>query len=234
MSAVSELGSYLTDGANWAGTNGITQRATEHMRLALTSVAAAAVIALPLGVWLGHIRRGGITVQWIVNVGRAIPSLAILVLLFPLSLELGFGLGFWPTVPALVLLAIPPMFANSYAGVRDVDAAVVEAARGMGLRPGEVLRQVELPNALPLILTGLRVAALQVIATATLATFVGYNALGSFITEGYAQQNDGKLLTGSLAVAVIALSVDALFVLLVRRATPWRTASVRSSRKGTT
>jgi osmoprotectant transport system permease protein len=235
MSAWSELGHYLTEGANWRGTNGITHRTVEHLRLAVTSTVLAAAVAVPLGAWLGHVRRGGVVVQWVVNIGRAIPSLAILVLLFPLSLELGFGLGFWPTVPALVVLAVPPMFANSYAGVRDVDPAVVEAARGMGLRPSEVLRHVELPNALPLVLTGVRVATLQVVATATLATLVGYNALGSFIIEGFRQREQGQLLTGSLAVALLALGIDALFVLLVRRATPWRTASVRTtSTKGNT
>lgn len=232
--AISQLGSFIGDGAHWHGDRGIPHRTVEHLRLSATALAIACAVALPVGAWLGHARRGGVVVQWIVNVGRAVPSLAILALLFPLSLRYGFGLGFWPTVPALVLLAIPPMFANAYAGVRGVDPAVVEAARGMGLRPLQVLRQVEVPTALPLLLTGVRVATLQVIATATLSAYVGFNALGSFINEGFRQQDDGKLLTGAVAVATVALVVDALFVLLVRRATPWRAASVNPSTKGTT
>lgn len=234
MTNWSELGSFMGDAANWRGTNGITHRAVEHLRLSATAMVGAGALALPLGTWLGHVRRGGVVVQWIVNVGRAVPSLGLLVLLFPVSLRYGFGLGFWPTVPALVLLAIPPMFANAYAGVRDVDPAIVEAARGMGLAPVQVLTRVEIPTALPLILTGVRVSTLQVVATATLGAFVGFNGLGSLINEGFAQQDDGKLLTGAVTVAALALAVDALFVLLVRRAAPWRATSVRPSRKGTT
>jgi osmoprotectant transport system permease protein len=232
--ALSELTTFMGDSANWWGTNGIVHRSLEHLRLSITALAIGVAIALPLGAWLGHVHRGGVVVQWIVNIGRAVPSLALIVLLFPLSLEYGFGLGFWPTVPALILLAIPPIFANTYAGVRDVDPAVVEAARGMGLRSREVLLDVEVPSGLPLILTGLRVATLQVVATATLGAFVGFNGVGSFIYEGFSQQDDGKLLTGALVVAVLALTIDALFVLVVRRATPWRTTGSRRSAKGTT
>ncbi|MBW8825367.1 MAG: ABC transporter permease [Acidobacteria bacterium] len=232
--ALAQFGQYVTDHHHWDGPRGIPHRTVEHLRLSVTAMVAAAAVALPLGAWLGHVRRGGVVVQWLVNIGRAVPSLAILAILFPLSLRYGFGLGFWPTVPALVVLAIPPMFANAYAGVRGVDPATVEAARGMGLRPAQVLSRVEVPTALPLILTGVRVATLQVIATATLSAYVGFNGLGSFINEGFRQQDDAKLLTGAVAVATVALTVDALFVLLVRRATPWRMASARPSRKGTT
>ena len=223
-SAVSQLVDYVSQADHWTGERGIAHRAIEHLRLSFFAVGAAGVIAVPLAAWLGHVRRGGVIVQWLVNVGRAIPSLAILALLFPLSLRFGFGLGFWPTLPALVALGIPPMFANTYAGVRDVDPAVVESARAMGLRPWQVLVRVELPTSMPLVLTGLRVATLQVIATATLGAYVAFNGLGSFINEGFRQQDDGKLLTGALAVALVALVVDALFAVLVRRAAPWRAA----------
>jgi osmoprotectant transport system permease protein len=232
--ALSQFASYLGDGSHWTGQNGIPTRASAHLELSALAVGTASAIALPLGIWLGHVRRGGVVVQWAVNIGRAVPSLAILVLSFQVSLRLGFGLGFWPTMPALVLLAMPPMFANAYAGIRGVDPAVVEAARGMGLSSTQVITRVELPNALPLVLTGIRVAAVQVIATATLGALVAFNGLGSFITEGVSQQDDGKLLTGAVAVALTALLADALFVLLVRRATPWRTLRVNPSTKGTT
>ena len=111
----------------------------EHLRLDASAVAVAAALAVPPGVWLGHVRRGGLAVQSMVNIGRAVPSLAIVAILFPLSLRYGFGLGFWPTFGALVLLAVPPMFTNAYVAVRSVDAAVVEAARGMGMKraPGD-------------------------------------------------------------------------------------------------
>jgi osmoprotectant transport system permease protein len=222
--AVSQLVEYVSQADHWSGQRGISHRTIEHLRLSFLAVGVAGVVAVPLAAWLGHVRRGGVVVQWFVNVGRAIPSLAILALLFPLSLRFGFGLGFWPTLPALVALGIPPMFANTYAGVRDVDPAVVESARAMGLRPWQVLVKVELPTSMPLVLTGVRVATLQVIATATLGAYVAFNGLGSFINEGFRQQDDGKLLTGAVAVALVALVVDAVFALLVRRASPWRTA----------
>ncbi|MGE0794323.1 MAG: ABC transporter permease [Acidimicrobiia bacterium] len=232
MSAWRELGTFLGDGDNWAGTNGIVHRTVEHLRLSATAVAFGSAMAVPLGAWLGHVRRGGVVVQWVLNIGRAVPSLAILAIVFPLALRYGFGLGFWPTVPALVALAVPPLFANTYAGVAGVDPAVVEAARGMGLRPVQVLTRVELPNALPLVLTGLRVATLQVVATATLGAYVAFNGLGSFINEGFRQQDDGKLLTGALAVAGLALVIDGLLGVAARRSSPWR-RPVRAAPGGT-
>jgi osmoprotectant transport system permease protein len=215
---------FLGDAQHWAGPKGIPHRTLEHVRLSLTAVAISAAVGVPLGAWLGHVRRGGLVAQWTLNIGRAVPSLAILAIVFQVSLQWGFGLGFWPTVPALVALAIPPLFANTYAGVAGVDLAVIEAAKGMGLRPAQVLTRVEVPNALPLLIAGLRVATLQVIATATLGAYVGFDALGSFVNEGFRQQDPGKLLTGSVAVALLALVFDAGLGLVARRATPWRRA----------
>ena len=230
MGAVGDLVDYVTTSSHWWCERGILHRTTEHLRLSATSVAVSAAVAVPAAVWLGHVRRGGFAVQSVVNIGRAVPSLAIVAILFPLSLRYGFGLGFWPTFGALVLLAAPPMFTNAYTGVRSVDQSIVEASRGMGMRPGQVLGRVEVPTAMPLILAGVRTATLQVIATATLGAYVGFNGLGSFINEGFRQQDDGKLLTGALAVAVVALLVDLAFGVVVRRATPWR--STASSTKG--
>jgi osmoprotectant transport system permease protein len=215
------LAELLPAGVSWAGSNGILHRAEEHLRVSLGAVLVAGAIALPLAIALGHVGRGGVAAQWVLNVGRAVPSLAILAILFPLSLQYGFGLGFWPTLGALVFLAIPPMFANAYAGVRGVDPSIVEASRGMGMRPAEVAWRVEVPTALGFILTGVRVATLQVIATATLGAYVGFNCLGSFINEGIRQSDDGKLLVGSVAVALTALFVDLVFGIVIRRATPW-------------
>jgi len=213
---------YVSTSSNWSGTRGIGHRTIEHLRLSGASVLAAALIALPPAVWLGRSKRGGFLAQSIVNIGRAVPSLAILALLFPISLSYGFGLGFWPTFAALVILAVPPMFTNAYTGIRSVDPSIVEASRGMGMRPLEVLTRVEIPSGLALILTGVRIATLQVIATATLGAYVGFNGLGSFINEGFRQRDDAKLLTGAVAVALCALAVDLAFGVVTRRAMPWR------------
>ena len=171
--------------------------------------------------FLGHVKRGGLVAAAIVNMGRAVPSFAIVSLMFPLSLQWGFGLGFVATGVALVLLAIPPIFTNTYTGVRDVDASVAEAARGMGMRPQEVVLRVEAPAAMPLILTGLRVSAVQVVATATLGALVGFGGLGAFIVEGKAQQDNGKLLTGAVLVAVLAVLTEVVFGVLDRVLLPW-------------
>jgi osmoprotectant transport system permease protein len=221
MGAVQDFTNYVTDSSHWSGDRGIIHRSVEHLRLSGASVLAAGVIAVPAGLVVGHIKKGGFIVQSIVNIGRAIPSFAILALVFPLSLRYGFGLGFWPTFAALVPLAIPPMFTNTYVGVRDVEPSIVEASRGMGLGPVQVLFRVETPIAVPLIIAGVRVAALQVVATATLGAFVGFNGLGSFINEGFRQLDDGKLLTGSVAVALLAFLTELVFSVVARRATPW-------------
>ncbi|MDP1793913.1 MAG: ABC transporter permease [Acidimicrobiales bacterium] len=222
---------YVTTSANWSGSNGIAHRSLEHLRLSFIAVVAAGLLAVPAGVWLGRVRRGGFVAQSIVNIGRAVPSLAILAILFPLCLRWGLGLGFWPTFIALVILAVPPMFTNAYTAIRSVDPSIVEASRGMGMRPLEVLSRVEIPCGLALILTGVRIATLQVIATATLGTYVGFNGLGSFINEGFLQRDNAKLLTGAIAVATSALAVDLLFGVLARQAMPW--APKPSLSKGT-
>ncbi len=219
---IREFLNYVTTASNWNGARGIGHRGFEHLRLSGASVLAAALIALPPAVWLGRSKRGGLLAQSIVNIGRAVPSLAILALLFPISLTYGFGLGFWPTFAALVILGVPPMFTNAYTAIRSVDPSIVEASRGMGMRPFEILTRVEIPSGLALILTGVRIATLQVIATATLGAYVGFNGLGSFINEGFRQRDDAKLLTGAVAVAICALAVDLAFGVLTRRAMPWR------------
>ncbi|HEX4819768.1 MAG TPA: ABC transporter permease [Acidimicrobiales bacterium] len=221
MGAIQDFADYVTTSAHWWGERGILHRTIEHMRLSIASVVAGGLIAIPPALALGHVKRGGLFVQSIVNIGRAVPSFAILALLLPISLSYGFGLGFWPTFGALVLLAIPPMFTNTYVGVRGVDPSIVEASRGMGMGGAQVLFRVETPIARPLIVTGVRIAAVQVVATATLGAFVGFNALGSFINEGFRQQDDGKLLTGAVGVAILAFLTEVFFSLVARRATPW-------------
>jgi osmoprotectant transport system permease protein len=230
MSALNEFTTFVTTSENYWGERGILIRTWDHLRLSGFALLVSSLLSLPPAVYLGHIKRGGVSAVWIVNMGRAIPSFALIVLIFPISLRYGFGLGFWPTAFALVLLGIPPIFTNAFTGVRDVDAGTVEAARGMGMQGREVLWGVEIPAALPLIITGLRVSAVQVVATATLGAYVGFGGLGAFIVEGFAIQDDGKLLTGAILVALVVFVVELVFGWLQRRLTPWVRADLLSKR----
>jgi len=222
MGALGELWEYLTTGDNWTGRGGIIALTWAHVKISVTAVAIAAVVAVPPAIVLGHVRRGGALAVSVVNLGRALPSFGILALALPISIQFGLGLGFWPTLVPLVILAIPPIFANSYTGIRGVDRGVVESARGMGLRPRQVLLQVELPIAVPLVLTGLRLSAVQVVATATLGALVGFQCLGSLVVQGIAQFDDGKTLTGGLLVALLAIFTEVAFSATERALTPWR------------
>lgn len=221
MSAWSEFIDFVSTADHWWGARGIVHRVQDHVRISVIATVVAAVIAIPPGLWLGHIRRGGVAANAIVNIGRAVPSFAVVSLLLPISLRYGFGLGFWPTFGALVALALPPIFTNTYAGVVSVEGSVVDAARGMGMRPAQVLAKVEAPNALPLLLAGVRISAVQVVATATLGAFVGFGGLGAYINEGFRQQDDGKLLTGAVFVAVLAIATELAFAAAQRALTPW-------------
>jgi len=171
----------------------------------------AVAVAVPLGVLLGHSGRGGLLAVSVVNIGRAIPSFAVIALALPFSIRMGLGIGFWPTFLALVLLALPPIFTNSFTAVRSVAAEVVEAARGMGMREREVLLGIELPLGAPLILTGVRVASVQVVATATLGALVGWGGLGRYIIDGFSVQDNVRVFAGAVLVAGLAILTDVLF-----------------------
>jgi osmoprotectant transport system permease protein len=227
MEVFSEFWDYITTADHWSGRNGIIELTWAHIRISVIATTLAALVTLPLAVYLGHIRKGGFLAISIVNIGRAIPSLAIIALLVTVQ---AIGFGFRPTLLALIALAIPPMFTNAYTGVRDVDRNVVEAARGMGMTSREVLLRVEVPSALPLLIAGLRIAALQVVATATLGAIVAFQCLGSLITQGIAQFDDGKLVTGAVLVALLALLTDAFFVVLLRALTPWLRRGAKKTR----
>ena len=218
-----QMWDYLSSEAAWSGGRGLPALTWAHVKLAATAVVIAAVIAIPPAVALGHVRRGALLAVSVVNIGRALPTFAILVLILPFSLRWGFGLGFWPTLVALVLLALPPIFTNTYIGVHDTPPDAVDAARGMGMRPGELVRKVEVPIAWPLIITGLRVSAVQVVATATLVPLVGYINLGTPILTGFQQRSQrGALLAAAITVILLALLTDAVFALAERRLVPWR------------
>jgi osmoprotectant transport system permease protein len=217
-----DMWDYLASDAAWSGRQGLPALTWAHLRLSAVAVVVAGAVAIPPAVVLGHVRRGAFLAVSVVNIGRAVPSFAIVVLIFPFSLRWGFGLGFWPTMVALVLLAIPPIFTNTYTGIRDVPADAVEAARGMGMRPGQLVRRVEVPVAWPLILTGLRVSSVQVVATATLGALVGYRNLGTPIVVGFNQSNKGPLLAAAITVTLLALLLDGVFALAERRLVHWR------------
>jgi osmoprotectant transport system permease protein len=218
----SQMIDYLRTDAAWSGRNGLPALLWNHIQLSAATMLFATLVAIPPAVWLGHRRRGAFLTISIVNIGRAIPTLAVIVLVVPFSLRWGFGLGFWPTLVALVLLAMPPIFTNTYTGVREAPADAVDAARGMGMRERELVRHVELPAALPLILTGLRVSAVQVVATATLGAFAGYRSLGLHIIAGFQRADKGAALASAIAVVLLALTVDRLFAYAQRVLVPWQ------------
>jgi len=200
---------WFTTAAHWRGVGGVPHRLTEHVLMSSAAVVAAMAMALPTGIWLGHRGRGGALAINLANVGRAVPSLAILALA-----QQAFGLSGWPgfgarpAFVALVALAVPPLVTNAYVGMRGVDCDVVEAARGMGMTGWELLRQVEVPIALPLIMAGLRTAAVQVVATATLAAVTAWGGLGRYIVDGFGQRDDAQIVAGALLVGVLALATE--------------------------
>ena len=227
---MNELISWLTAATTWQGETGIPFRLLEHLAICAASVAAATAIALPIGLYIGHTGRAATLAINLANIGRAVPSYAVIVIILPISLQLfpEYGLDLIPTFVAMVLLAIPPILVNAYAGLREVDRDLVEAARGMGLRERQILRDVELPLAAPVLMGGFRTAVLNVIATATIGAVVGFGGLGRFILDGRAKgiAGTGELLGGALLVAVLAVAIDLLLAVvqrrLARRADPQR------------
>jgi osmoprotectant transport system permease protein len=211
MSFLVEVVDWLTAPQHWAGSDGIPNRIAEHLLLSSVTIIVAVVIALPIGVVFGHLGRGGFVAINIANIGRAMPSLALLALMLPVALSLKLGLGFWPTFIALVPLGIPPVLTNAYVAVRGVDRDVVEAARGMGLRESQVLSRVELPIAAPLIIAGVRNAAVAIVATATLGALVAGGGLGRYLVDGLARQDYPRMFVGAVLVALLSIAVEVAF-----------------------
>ncbi|MEU1014606.1 ABC transporter permease [Streptomyces sp. NPDC005898] len=219
MNAITGAYDWLTTGANWQGEKGVWHRLAEHLYFSGVCLAVACLIALPLALWLGHIGKGGALAVNISNVGRAVPTLALLILLTltPLGEH-----GDAPTLIALVLFAVPPLLTNAYLGMREVDRAVVEAARGMGMSGRQLFVGVELPLAYPLIMTGVRSAGVQVVATATLAAMAGEGGLGRIITAGFNLQDTPQVVAGAFLVALLALLVEGVLALAGRVFDPMR------------
>ena len=194
---------WFLDPSHWSGDDGIPTRFVEHVEVSAESVAIGALIALPIGILLGHYGRFGFLAMNVSNVGRAVPSFAILVIAFQI-----FGLGQVPIIAALVALAVPPMVTNSYVAMREVDPDIKDAARGMGYRDLARLIQVELPLAVPLVMAGIRTSAVQVVATATLAALIGGGGFGRYVVDGLDQQIYVKLAAGAILVAALALLTE--------------------------
>ncbi|MEW1906467.1 MULTISPECIES: ABC transporter permease subunit [unclassified Streptomyces] len=216
MNTVSAAWSWLTTAAHWSGENGVWHRLGEHVLLTAVCLALSCAIALPTALVLGHLGRGGGLAVNLANAGRAVPTFAVLVLLLlgPLG-----PYGEWPTIIALVLFAVPPLLTNAYVGMRGVDPDVVRAARGTGMTGGQVLARIELPLALPMVLTGVRIAAVQLVATATVAALAGGGGLGRIITAGFNLASTPQVVAGAFLVAALALLVEGAFE-GIRRLTP--------------
>jgi len=209
---------WLSDPANWSGSDGIPTRLLEHLDYFARSLALALVIAMPLGVLTGHTGRGGFALLSIANAARALPTLGVVIIVV---LAVGSVTSLWPVLIALTALAIPPILVNTYEGIRNVDADLKDAARGMGMTGWQVLRQVELPVAMPLILLGIRTAAIQIVSTATIAAYVALGGFGRYIIDGLAiRAIDTEVAGGAILVVVLALLVGAAFIVLRRVLVP--------------
>ena len=231
MTFVEKTVAWLSDPAHWQGSEGIPTRIGEHLELSVAALLIASALALPAGLLVGHSRRGGGLAVGMATIGRAIPSFALMGLILPFTQAIDPANGFtvYPTLFAMAALAIPPILVNTLTGITEVDAELVEAARGMGFTEGQLLRRIEIPLALPVIIGGLRSATVQVVATTTLGAILAYGGLGRFIVDGIAQKDDGQLFGGVVLVALLALASEGSLA-LAQRAVEWRRGARRRPR----
>lgn len=224
MAFLAEVVRWFADGTHWSGTEGVIHRTYEHVVMSMVVMLAAMGIALPAGLFMGHTGKGAVVAINVSNIGRAVPSFAILVLAAQV-----FGIGAQPVFIALVALAIPPIVTNTYTGIREVGPEVREAGKGVGFTGLQLLRRVELPMGLPLIMAGIRTSGVQVVATATLGALVGWGGLGRFIVDGLAVQNHVRLFAGAVLVAALALLTEVALGYVQRVVVP--TALVEAARR---
>ncbi|MGW2656331.1 ABC transporter permease [Streptomyces sp. NPDC001478] len=219
MGVLADAWTWLTTGAHWSGESGVAHRLSEHLYVSGVALVLSCAVALPVAFLLGHLGKGGALAVNLSNIGRAIPVFAVLALFMVSPLR---NTGYVPTVIALVLFAVPPLLTNAYVGMTEVDRSVAEAARGMGMSGRQLFLRVELPLAYPMVMTGLRSAAVQVVATATIAAMAGQGGLGRIITAGFATYNTPQVVAGALLVAVLALLVEAALLAVDRLLSPMR------------
>ncbi len=207
---------WLLDPANWTGPKGIPVQIAYHLLYTAISLLIACLIAIPLGIFIGYTGKGEVLVAGAANALRALPTLGLLVLLFLVLAPVIAGQLVFvvPTIIVLVLLAIPPILTGTYTGIQSADPAAVDAARGMGYTRPQILWRVQMPCALPLLISGVRGSTLQVVSTATVAAYVGLQGLGRFIIDGRAQADFAEMAGGALLVALLALALELLFSLL--------------------
>lgn len=215
MEDLTDTFGWLTTADHYWGTNGIVLRVWEHVQYSALAVLIAVLIAMPLGLLIGHTGRGESVTFLLSGAARAVPTLGLLILAYS-----RYPLELLPVILVLVVLAIPPVLANTAAGIAAVDAGARDAAKGMGMTPVQVLTRVEVPLAMPLMLAGIRSAALQVIATATIAAYAGLGGLGQFIFRGFNNRDYAQAFGGSVIVALLALVSELAFSALQRRVTP--------------
>ncbi len=213
--AFAEAFRYLNDPLSWTGTRGVLALLGDHLWMTFLAVVLAAVVALPLGLWLGRSGRGGSVVVATANLTRAVPTLALLYIF-----TAGLGLGQAPTIFAVAIFGVPPILSNTWTGLREIDPAARDAGIGMGMSRARLLREVELPLAMPLIGAGLRTAAVQIVATISLASLVGGGGLGLIVSNGIFTQRWGQAFAGALLVVVLALGLEAVLAGLQRLLTP--------------
>lgn len=225
MDLITRTLAWLTDPMHWAGPNGIPARLLEHAGWSVVALLIAIAIALPIGLWIGHTRR----LTWLAinaaNVWRALPSLAVIAIVLPITAAIDPQAGFkvYPTVVAMIVLAVPPILVNAQAGVTEVERDMVEAGRGQGMSEWQILARVELPLAVPVIVAGIRSAAIQVVATATLGALLGGPGLGRYLVEGFATFSlggDAQVVAGAVLVAGLVVAVEAAFAVTQYLLTP--------------
>jgi osmoprotectant transport system permease protein len=213
---------WIVNPAHWSGVDGVPSRLWEHVQLSVIALILASLIAIPLGLLVGHTRRGTFLTAQFANLGRAVPSFAVLSVTYLVVIKISPKLAFGsvPTIAALILLAFPVILINTLVGIQQVDADTIEAARGMGMNGRQVLMQLEVPMATPLIMTGLRLAAVLIVATAGLAALVAGGGLGRYVVDGFALQETDRVVAGAILIAILAIATDVLFSFLAKLASP--------------
>ncbi|MFI8597243.1 ABC transporter permease subunit [Kocuria koreensis] len=214
MNVVEQTWNWFTDPASWGGSGGIWIRLAEHLGYTGMVLGISVVVAVPIGLWLGHTRRGGNVVIGLTGALRSLPTLGLLTLF-----ALWIGIGLTAPVLALVILAVAPLLANAYAGVAAVDPAVVDAARAQGMKEWQILFTVEIPNAVPVLFGGIRNAALQIVATVTVMAYIDLGGLGRFLIDGLAVRDYSRMVASMLLAAVLALALDGILALVQRMLT---------------